>query len=602
MAHSLSSRIGLIVVACAAFVLASLQRLLAHRSVAWISIAIGVALAAPSLTTGTSADDWLQSLIARGLHPFAGLPASRFDLFSFAGRDPANTQRLMDAGMIPWWTDPAVKLAFWRPLVAATHVLDWSLWPGSPFMMHVHNLLWFALALAAVEAVYRRFLGGWAAGLATFLYAVDDAHGPAVGWIANRNAMVAVALSMPVLLAHDRWRNHGWRAGAWVAPLLFALALAAGESSLAVVAYLGSYALCLDRDSAAGRARSLVPYLAVVVVWRIVYHALGYGTAHSGLYLDPGTDPILFLRRFPANAVFLLAAQLALPWSDFALFWPFVSAHAERVSLLVAATTVAVLALWFAPLCRRDPLARFFALGTLGALVPVCATFPSDRVLFFVGIGAMGLVARWVATVQRGWWSSVLVALLVVIHVVLAAPLLAIRSRSMMTVKRPLVRAGDSLPWDTSARRMLVLVNPPGDLFAGYSLIYRGAIGRPLPPVRWLATGQHAVTLTRLDERSLRVVREGGFADGFGEQLLRGPSSRFAPGQRIALTGITIEVTEVEPDGRPAVVRATFDRSLEDKSLYWATWEAGGFVTWTPPPVGKSVTLPPLDFLEAVFK
>src|SRR5205807_41468 len=83
-----------------------------------------------------------------------------------------------------------------------------------------------------------------------------------------------------------------WRAGAIFAPAWLAVALLAGESSIAVVGYLAAYALCLDRTAWRARAASLAPYLAVVIGWRIVYHALGYGTAHSGVYLDPGSDPI----------------------------------------------------------------------------------------------------------------------------------------------------------------------------------------------------------------------------------------------------------------------------------------------------------------------
>lgn len=387
---------------------AAIARFLSRPTATWAAIALALALAAPSLTTGLSADDWLQHLVARDLHPFAGLPASRFDLFSFVGHDPRDTAREVDAGVLPWWTDPAVKLAFWRPLSSLTHLVDWSLWPSSPVAMHAHSLLWFALALFAVAAFYRRFFGAaaeasgavakgavaWAGGLATLMYAIDDAHGPALGWIANRNAMVAIAFALPVMVLHDRWRRDGWRAGAWAAPLLLALALGAGESSIAVTAYLFAYAVCLDRGPLARRLASLLPYIAVVVVWRIVYHALGYGTAGSGVYLDPGSEPGLFLRALPSRAVFLLAGQFFTPWSDFAAMWQFISPTAEHKALLFSTVVVLLFVALFAPLVRRDRLARFFAVGTLVAVVPVCSTFPADRLLWFVGIGGMGLVAR----------------------------------------------------------------------------------------------------------------------------------------------------------------------------------------------------------------
>jgi hypothetical protein len=574
-----------------------------------MAIALAVVLAAPSLTVGLCADDWLQLLVARNLHPFAGLPASRLDLFSFVGHDPRDTLLEMNAGVLPWWTDPAVKLAFWRPLSSLTHLADWILWPDHPALMHAQSLAWFAFALVAVAALYRRlfraFGGGatWAAGLATLLYAVDDAHGPAVGWIANRNAMIAVAAALPVLLLHDRWRREAWRAGAWVAPLWLGVALGAGESALAVVAYLAAYALCLDeRATWRSRALSLLPYLPVVIVWRVVYHALGFGTAHSGVYLDPGSEPIAFLRAMPSRATFLLAGQLALPWSDLAVLWDFVSPTAARNVLVFATLIVALMAALFFPLCRRDPLARFFAVGALGALVPICSTFPADRLLWFVGIGAMGLIARWLELRPRAWWSAVVAVLLVLVHLVLAAPLLAIRSRSMETVLKPLRRADASIPpSQTVGDGVLVLLNPPSDIFVAYVVIMRAAEGRALPPTRWLATGTSPVTVTRLDERTLRVRPEDGFIPFISERMLRRLDRPFARGQLIQLDGLDITITNVMPDGRPAEIVARFDRSLDDPKLHWAAWHTRRFVPWTPPPVGATVVLPANNFLDAVF-
>ncbi len=554
-------------------------------------------------------------MIAQGQQPVAGLPASRLDLFSFVGHSAGNTLEQMNVGVLPWWTDPDVKLAFWRPLSALTHLVDWALWPRSPALMHAHSLAWFALALVAVAAFYRRFFaafGGeqegalagaapWAAGLATLLYAIDDAHGPAVGWIANRNAMVAVAAAMPVMLLHDRWRRQGWRAGAWLAPLVLGVALCAGESALAVAAYLGSYALVLDRAPLRARLVSLAPYLAVVVVWRIAYHALGFGTAYSGVYVDPGTEPLTFLRVLPSRAVFLLAAQLLTPWSDFTALWTFVSPHAYRDALAFVTIVVALFVALLWPLCRRDRLARFFAVGALGATVPISSSFPADRLLWFVGVGAMGLVARWLEMRPRVRWAAAVAALLLFVHVVTAAPLLAIRSRSMETVTPPLRRAGASLPLWALDDGLVVLVNPPSMVFVSYMVILRASEGHPLPPTRLLATGTGDVAVTRVDERTVRVRPDGGFIPSVSERMLRRADRTFVRGQRIHVDGLDVDVTEVTADGRPAEILARFDRPLDDPRLHWAAWHDHAFHEWTPPPVGARVVLPAESFLDAVF-
>ena len=64
-------------------------------------------------------------------------------------------------------------------------------------------------------------------------------------------------------------------------------------------------------------------------------------------------------------------------------------------------------------------------------------------------------------------------------------------------------------------------------------------------------------------------------------------------GQRVKLTGVTVEVTALTPDNRPAEATFSFDVPLEDPSLRWLFWEDGSFVPFTLPAVGKTVELPP---------
>lgn len=175
----------------------------ARGATAWI-VGIALLLTSASLWGGLAADDYMQAVVLRGLslpHAMRG----PFDIFRFADGDPKTSAALMDIGQFPWTANSHTQFAFLRPLAAATHVLDYALWPRSPALMHAQSLVWFAVALCAVAAVYRRFIQPhWVAVLAFLLYAVDDTHGPTVGWLANRNAIIALALSLPVLLLQDR--------------------------------------------------------------------------------------------------------------------------------------------------------------------------------------------------------------------------------------------------------------------------------------------------------------------------------------------------------------------------------------------------------------
>ncbi len=581
-----------------------LERRLSSRWASLVAIALGVALMLPSITTGLVADDHLHEVMLRSPAPIPALQRGAFDPFRFAPGDPVATHALQDAGVFPWTADPQVRLAFWRPLAAATHVLDRALWPDSALLRHLHNLLWFALALLAVAAVHRRFLGAtWIGALALLLYAIDDVHGPAVAWIANRNVMIAVALSLPALVWHDRWVRERWRPGALLAPLALALGLGAGEAALAVTAYLAAYTLHVDRARWATRLAHLVPYLVVVVAWRVVYLRLGYGASRSGIYLDPGGDLMAFAAAIPQRAPGLLGSQLALPWSDLVSLYPYLSPRLPLIMLGLAVLVMAGVAWLLAPLWRRDDKTRFFATGMLLAVLPICATFPADRLLWFVGLGATGLLARLLGEPRTTRARKLAAGTLIAIHLVLAPLLLLLRSRTMETVERPLARAEASIPRGADITgKTVVLVNPPSDLFAAYVLVTRASRGTPAPArLRWLAAGTASVDVERIDARTLRIRPARGYLADTAERMLRGLRARFAVGDHLDLTGLSIEVTAITPDGRPAEATFRFDVALDDPALLLMQWSRRGYVPFTPPPPGGHVTLPGTAFLDAVF-
>jgi hypothetical protein len=586
----------------------AITRWLGARRAPLVVALIGLALAAPALTADFSADDHLHRIVSRDDPGIEGMKSRPLDLFVFADGDEHVARQLRDEGVFPWWTDVHVKLAFWRPVTSATHAVDYTLWPDNSRAMLAHNLLWLAIALGMVWLFYRRFAEiRWIAVLAFALYAVDDARGPVVGWIANRNALVAVAFAIPVLLAHDRWRRDGWTHGGWVGPLLLALALGAGEGSLAITAYLAAHALWLDRGTWRDRLLALAPYAAVVVVWRVVYQLLGYGVAGSGVYLDPGSDPVGFVAHAVYRVPLLLLGQLALPWSDLASLYPLMGPNAMLVMVLFAVAVLAAIGLACARLLRVDPVSRFFATGMILSAIPIASTFPADRLLGFVGLGGMGLVAQLLAAAlerrdllgtrwARRAGAMCVVVVMVLVHVVAAPPFLVMRSRSMVAINRILDRADAGIPRDASlAEKTVILTNAPNDAFAAYVQIMRQARHQVRPHrLYWLATGTSPVTLTRVDERTLRVAPRDGFVRHEIDQMLRTPRRPFAVGERIALTGLTIEIERVE-GGRPLTVLAHFDRPLEDPQLVWRRWDVRTYAPYQPPAVGASDTLRAAD-------
>ena len=588
----------------------ALRRLLARPSAPWLIIGLALALSSPSLFTGLCADDYIHELMMREHPGIAGFSFRPFDLFAFANGDPARAHQLIDEGVFPWWTDPGVVLAFLRPITSATHYLDHLLWPELPALMHVQSLAWFALLLGVVGAIYRRFMpSAWTAGLALLLYAIDDARATTVAWLANRNALVALTLALPALLAYDKWRRDGVRAGVWLGPLALLVGLFAGEAALTVVAYLVAYAIFLDDGPPRARVLRLAPYAAVVLVWRALYAYLGYGSSGSGIYFDPGRDPLGFLEAAVARLPVLLVGQFALPPADLWDIYPLIIPTGRWAVMRVATVVIGVLAALVVPLWRRDPVVRFWTTGCLLSTLLMCTTFPHDRLLNGLGIGGMALVTHIFVSIlpgvhaRRARWATVAAGALAFVHLGLAPLLSPYRARAMNDINRMFGRANQSVPNDPSiTEKSVILVNPPLDPFGGYFLMYRVAAGEPRPKhLRWLTTGVTDIRIERVDERTLRMRPADGFLSSTSQMMLRSLSRPMRLGETIALSGMTIEVSDLGPDGRPLEIVVRFAAKLEDPSLEWLKWGEHGYVPFQLPQVGETVVLPAANMREVLF-
>lgn len=568
-------------------------------------IVLALLLAAPALWVGLIGDDYMQlARVDARLHA-PGFPYAPLDLFTFASGDSGQRAVLLDEGIFGWWMAPDFRWAFWRPLSSLTHLLDHTLWPRSRLLPHVQTLLWFAALLAVLAAVYRRFHAPWIAHLALLLYAVDDARAWVVGWSANRNALVAATLGFSALLLHDRARRDGWLPGAWLGPAFFAAALLGGESALGLTGYLFAYELFIDSGPLSRRLARLWPYAALSVAWLASYKLLGYGTSGGGHYLNPLDEPWGYLVALVQRLPILLAAQVGPSFSD---AWMFLPPTAKVVGWMLALLVIALFGAVLAPLWRRTPECRFWALGTVLSLPPMCATFPMDRLLVFAGVGGMAMVA----IVLAGWLEGGTLSLprprrvlaatvlpaLAVLHLVLSPVLLPLRILLLAYVGVMGQRLEGAVPRDEGVReKTLVLLSSTAEMTTFPIWMQRQAEQVPRPRhMRVLASCFGDVYVSRVDERSLRVRPENGFLDNDSLRLVRGPSRPFHAGDEVQLSGLHVRVREVTPDGRPAVADFTFPVPLEDPSLMWRRIHAGGALDpWSPPAVGETQRLPAVE-------
>jgi hypothetical protein len=587
-----------------------IRRILSRpRADSWV-IALAALLVSTSLPAGLAADDFVHEIALARTGEIPGFSRSALDLFRFA--TPDVTGGLMNDGVLPWWVDRSVRFAFFRPLSSATHWLDHVLWPGNAFLFHVHTWAWSILALLAVRALYRAVHGpGWLATFALALYALDDARGAPVAWVANRNELIACAISIWALVLYCRGRG-GDRRAAVLAPIAFLASLLASEGAAAITGYLFAHSLFVEEGRGLRRLKPLFPFLLVIIAWAALYRGLGYGVSGSGVYFDPLRDPVDFLRVLPERFAMLWLAQLGGPWSEGWNAYPFMFPGLEYLVALLAVLAIAWAGVLFTPLLRENKIARFWLVGAVIATLPACGAFPADRLLPWIGVGGMAVTAQFFAgfvespepTGLRGATARLGAILVVATHLVIGPLLLPVRSAGIAQVRAAIDRADRSVPSGPDVRNHIVVyMNPPADPFASYIPVTRAVHGVPRPKTqRWLATGQTAVHVTRLDARTVRVQPERGYLLLPSEKLFRNTARRpFVVGERISLSELEVTIASVTPDGRPDAILAQLARPLEDPIYVWLAWSGGGYVPFTPPGIGSDTTIPAADLVTVAY-
>lgn len=586
------------------------RRLFALRRAPAAIVLAALVLTSSALTLRLTADDYIHLLGVRPESGIEGLTLRPWDLFAFARGEPESAHGLMNEGAFPWWSDPTCMISFFRPLSSLTHWIDYSLWPTQNVLTHLHSYLWFALLLIVVARVYQQLTPApWIGSLALFFYALDDARAPAVGWVATRNLVIALALGLLALSAHHRARADGDVRSKWLAPLWLALALLGGESAIQVCAYLFAYALFLERGSLLARLRTLLPYAGVVLIWRIPYGILRHGAQGSGLYFDPAREPLAYLDALSERLPVILLAQFWIPMSDLWDTLPVLAPGTQIYMLLTALAVVAVMVYLLWPLFLRDRLLRFWSAGALLASLPVCAGPLDDRLLLGPGVGFMMALAQLLAALADGsyphknWFVKVAGVSLALFHGVAEPLFLPVRTWSVDSFEGFMAHADPTVPSDASVtEKSVVVMNPPVDLFAMYFPFYREAKHTPRPKhFRWLANGVCDLKVTRTDEHTLVVRPSKGFLSNSTQWMLRGRRNPMKQGEQVALADATFTVTELTADARPAEVEVRFVEPLESPKLHWLQWGRQEYVPFTPPKVGETVVIPAVDMEVALL-
>jgi hypothetical protein len=559
-------------------------------------------LHAPGLNTYLFADDYLQNALFNGNLKQPHLTGSLFGLFNLVDGDPAHVQAMKDAGRLVWGASDGLRMSFWRPLAEVTHWLDHQLWPDSPLLMHAHNLLWYGLLLLALGHFYRQLTEAPVqGGLATAIYACSSLHTMAIAWLAARNQLMSALFTVLTVICYHQWRSGKGLRHAWLTALALILALASAEASVSALAYLLAYALTLDeRPGLAQRLKPLLPFVLIVVVWRITCTHLGYGSFGSGSYVDPVREPLRFTLFTVVRLPSMLLAQLfGTPSSATNRMAP-----DAQFGYAAMAAAICLAVFW---LIRRQglwasPRMRFYVLGTVLALIPACAIAPQDRVLIHAEIGMSGVLSllccRVIARLQRDkpsvdLFAKITVGAMMTVHL-LFFPVLSVAGSALFgpLLYPSTVAEIASLPPAAGQPDVhVVLINPPSPNQVFYYPLVRDYLGLPNPKAIWsLANGlQQTLTLEVVGERTIRASSPTAFVDMIHRDVHSQP---FKPGDEVKLDMLTVVIEKVSAEGGPLTVRFEFGAPLQDPTWQFYVWRDASYVPFALPAAGHKVELP----------
>ncbi len=574
-----------------------------HRA-GFLVVLLGTLLALPSLGAGFWGDDHIFLAMLEDAEVWP--ETHPLDLFHFAREDLLDTS--LPGALGPWWTDDDFRGRFLRPLTAITQGFDYAVWGRWAMGHHLTQLLLWAALLVVVTALFRELgqvsgRGRPAVLLAGLVYAVDEAHVVPVQWLANRNALLSVLLSVVAIHAYLRWRrrsDHRWLGLSLAA---FALGTLAGETAIAVPAWAIAWELTMTRGPAGERVRAATPLVAAGLVYLGLYSGLGFGVSGSAMYESPLSDPVGFLSVLPVRLSVLAAATVTPLPAEAGITLPGVG---MSMAAVLAAVVLAIFLVLILPLIRRDRTVRFALVAAGLSLIPVCGTFPHNRVLLLPTVGTAWLIGCWLDDFSKEWfharsrgfrpsrsrragaWAMVLMH---GIGPLALWPTAAYLVHTWGSSEVELARQADLAEDDDD---LVLLLNTPNP----FGLLHLHPVLHSVDRVR--GAGLHTLSATLADQRFVRTgensftleTRHPGYLRGLLEGLYRdGPVVEGQVFDVYADVGLTVRADRVE-DGHLLRFEVTLDRSLDSPDLVISAWNGERLAWFSPPPVGGCAVVP----------
>jgi hypothetical protein len=594
-----------------------------YAGVVCAAIGLGLFLHWPSLYAGLRSDDFPQRAMLRG--EFAA-PRSPLDMFNFVSGEATDLQRLMDFGYMPWWTVPNLRLRMWRPVASALMVLDQRVLDLSAVAQHAHSLLWYVLLVLVASRLFRRWLQLPAAAVATLLFAIEEGHTVPVSWLANRSTLTATALGLLTLELHASARETASGsearsvaiARAAATAMCAALALLSGEYAFTALAYVFAYE-CFRTEPLRARIRHSLPVVVPAVLYLVAHSFVGSDIVGSGFYISPLREPFAYAReamlRVPAmfaDLSFGMPAEwynsngplrnyiLQKNWFGPVMWrrfpgWPVWHGAIGALTLIAFAFFLRE-ARARAPESSRRPL-HVMALGALLSLVPAAGSLPGDRLIVAAALGVSGVYGALIvhALPRPGRFALRTVCAWLVAFVV-GGPWSAHRVYDQVRGfvfsgegQRIWARAAEMPPRAQAGQTRVYLISNADFMTAANLPWARLAEGAAVPlSYRRLGPGAIPCDVLRTSERSLRFMPlSSDLRYSAIPTLYRSDEAPMHAGQLIRMPGLDVLVEQVR-EGNPSLMHFTFDRPLEDPSLWFLESTMDGLKRWQPPKIGET--------------
>jgi hypothetical protein len=468
--------------------------------------------------------------------------------------------------------------------------------------MHLHSFAWWIAAVFAARAFFRQCVSPRAAVFATVIFALAPCHALPIGWLANREALLAITFGTIGLSALLRWQDGGSLRWAMASLAAFTLALLAGEYALGCAGFVVAFAWRAPRRDR--RVTSLLLFAFPAVGYLVARRALGYGAEASGFYQDPLRDTGLFAAHVPWR---LLVLTLAGWFSQDSTAWRWGNSDLPVVCAVAAFLAGGRAALRHVASQLAPPdrsMLWSLVVGSFLAIFPVLAVLPSVRLL---GVATLGIAAVVGVVLDAAWfgretearsgpeeWTAIAATLLGFAHLVHGPGRAWLNGRQIQSYAIDFADHTAQLATrltERAASDVIVVRGLDDVFFYGFALEGKGVKG-----TRWtvLAHTGH-VLCRREDARSLEllVAMDSAIYPATAGDLYRSELHPLRAGDAFSRGGLVASVKEMDPAG-PRRVRFTLEEDLDDPRYVWVgESRSRGFYDALPPKVGFGAPLDP---------